>query len=296
MTSWPPFDVPEHWRERLGKFRTDAIAGSRLFLTAIAPSNAPEILDQENRVLQRAVERLYLAYLITAGPIHHREAFAATGAIHDGAADVRGVRHLAAVYRTAGMFSRPVTRGALDTAVTIAGRMAEWKPSGPHGRIERVYRAFCSGVQSQNLPERLHQFVRVLEGLFKTGQGRGRVEFKERLADLVGPGHDEVADVFYKTRSAVEHLRDPFSAMPPDVDPNQFLGRYAAIVEALARSTLQAVFLNDDLWAAFESQESVDAFWALTPEERREIWGKPADLKALSRSWDEADWKRATAG
>lgn len=294
ITGRLPFELPDHWNDRLGRFRVTEIRASGVFLLALAPSTEPEVLNQENATLRSEVSRLYLGFLITAGPFHHREAFTATGAVHEDGVDVRQVIHLSPVFRTAGLPRRSLKSTHFQAASRIAANMESWESRGTHPRTKRVFSALYQGLRSQHVPERLHQFVRVLEGAFKTGRGKGRMQFRERFEDLAGAGQEELADRLYEIRGAVEHLRDPLEPIS-ESPADQFLGRYTCIAESLARTVVQSLYLNERLSEFFETEESVDRLWQLTASERRKIWGPPADVKALSRGFDATEWNRLSS-
>src|SRR5262245_27180573 len=67
-----PFDVPEHWLEWLGSIRIEQIQNCNLFLLSKLFSSTPDILDGENKQLQRRAQHFYVGLLLSSqfAPAH----------------------------------------------------------------------------------------------------------------------------------------------------------------------------------------------------------------------------------
>ena len=59
-----PFDLDNRWREWIGKIKADQIGRCNFFLLAVKASTRPEILDDENEVLRRQLNRLLYGLLL----------------------------------------------------------------------------------------------------------------------------------------------------------------------------------------------------------------------------------------
>ncbi len=138
--------------------------------------------------------------------------------------------------------------------------------------------AFLRGLSERYPSERIHQFVRVVNGLTRVTR-RGRDRFKERCRILVRPENVESCYELYVIRSNVEHFQEPSQDLPVLSPRDDILRAYRRTheAEALARYCMAHLLENKDLWRNF-ADDQVDAFWARPEEERAAMWGSPLDL------------------
>ena len=59
-----------------------------------------------------------------------------------------------------------------------------------------------------------------------------------------------------------------------------------AIVEYIARKALARIISRDALWRHFGNTTVLRDFWALSPPERRKIWGDPIDPMVSVKEFD----------
>lgn len=297
FSNFLPLELPEHWERWIGEIRAEAIRSAGIFLAASAPSASLGVLDRENQVLVERVQRVYWGLLVASGPLHHKEAFWASGAVTNAGASVRTAGHLAPIYRTAGAPLPPINRSRLQVAARIGETMDRHAHDGSHGRLRRMFRAYYSGLQAPALQDRLHQSVRVLDGFFASAPGRGRKEFSSRLGEICVPNGADLGKDLYEIRGEVEHLRDPLTKIPTDVEEGrrlEFLARYTHVAETVARSVLEAVFMNDELQSFFADSSDPAEFWKLSEDERIRLLGPPINLKRVSALWAEDEFDRLT--
>jgi hypothetical protein len=81
----------------------------------------------------------------------------------------------------------------------------------------------------------------------------------------------------YDVRSAVEHLHENRYLEVFDRTIRLDLLKKEAMVEHVARAALARILVDDTLWGHFANTPALAKFWALTPSERRGIWGDPID-------------------
>jgi hypothetical protein len=62
-------------------------------------------------------------------------------------------------------------------------------------------------------------------------------------------------------------------------------------MEALARESYRRILLNSDMRSHFETDDAIDAFWALSPDEQRMIWGPGIDVTGF-KDTDEIEEKK----
>jgi hypothetical protein len=81
----------------------------------------------------------------------------------------------------------------------------------------------------------------------------------------------------YDIRSHVEHLHENRYLEVFDRAIRLDLLQKEAVIEYVARTTLARIVVQDALWAHFGNTAALEKFWALTPDERRKLWGDPID-------------------
>jgi hypothetical protein len=105
--------------------------------------------------------------------------------------------------------------------------------------------------------------------------GKALKQFKSRTELFIGPRHHDLMGEMYEVRSAVEHLHEHRYLETFDREVMLGLLRKEVVAEHIARTTLSRITGNDAILQHFANSTALGAFWALTPEERRGIWGDP---------------------
>lgn len=90
----------------------------------------------------------------------------------------------------------------------------------------------------------------------------------------------------YDIRSAVEHLHENRYLESFDRSTRLDLVKKEAIVEHIARTALVRILGDDNLWLHFANTAALAKLWALTPAERRGIWGDPIHPLAAIADFD----------
>ncbi|WP_147439645.1 hypothetical protein [Corallococcus sp. CA049B] len=269
-------ELPEHWKEWLGSMRAKSIERSDLFLIVKAKSERPEVLDGENLELMRRAANLYWGLLASGRVALEGAGTKLTGANRGDGPDIRQIAELHHYVRVAGMLPKAVTETHLRQATALAFNLQELLALPGMLRMKLAIRTFLMAFAESDLGERIHQFVRSLDGLTRVWNGK---EFKEKSALLAGSTHQDLCGQLYAIRSGVEHFHHPDSRLDA-VSPreSQFRAcRYALAAEALARHCLSHLVENKHLWPHF-TDDQVDSFWARPMDEKRQIWGPAFDI------------------
>ena len=288
-----PAELADHWRKWIGSLLADRIEKAELFLVATGPSKAPEILDGENVELQHRVGHLYWGLLVatsirtTADPVQMTGAFGADGI------DVRQMRELDSPRWVPGAPECWITCALLQEAADLERMIAHFDPLPKKplmNRFDRVLQAFSTGVNHHAVEERLHQFVRCVEGFILPDIGSTESQFKSRTELFLGPRHHSLIEQLYRIRSAVEHLHDPLNPITAASAKTQIriLFQRAYEAEALARYCVKRLLLSPDLRPHFADDKTLAAFWALPKEERARLWGFPLDMNLTSSGFNPA--------
>ena len=286
------FKVPRHWREWLGSTRADQVEDSNLFLVSKLASERPGVLDRENQSLQKRVERFYVGLLLSVMFSPSHRPFVLTGARSDGKTDVRQQMDLDLPVP---QVFRPYPVIVADDIVMAAqlghrfDAMTQETVPGGMWRFFRTLHIYVEARTKSDLLDRIHQYCRCIDGLILPDPGRTTRQFKSRTEMFIGPGHHEVMGALYDIRSAVEHLHENGYLETFDRDTRLDLVEKEASVEYIARTALARISSQDGLWRHFGNTAALGKFWALSSDERREIWGDPIDPMVPLRDFDPDD-------
>ena len=274
------FDVPSQWREWLGSIRTDEVAGSSLFLVSKFSSAAPGVLDGENQLLQRRVHHFYVGLLLSVMFSPSHKPVMLTGARWDGVTDIRQTMDLDVPAPQVFRAYPPVVADDIVSAAQLGQKLDAMLPETVPGGLWRFFRTLRIYIDTRAIIEpvdRIHQYCRCIEGLILPVIGKTMRQFKSRTELFIGPTHHELMGALYDIRSDVEHLHENRYLETFDRDVRLDLVKKEAIVEYIARTALARIIIRDALWPHFGNTAALEEFWALSPDERREIWGDPID-------------------
>lgn len=263
-------------------FALTRCAIANLFFVAHALSATPEVLDQENEDLCQSVHRLYFGLLIAAPYLGHTEATRMTGVNQAGMVNVRQVSYYDAVPGPPGCRGAGLDDAMLRGAYAAAEGIAALEAGGGHERTWRVIHAFHEGLLSLAFGDRIHQFVRCVEGFVLPETGATRRQFINRSQLFLGPGHEQLLGELFDIRSKVEHLHGPYAAFaaPDRRAADLMLAEWNFKAESIARACLQRLFTTRALWPHFVDDAALSRFWTLTPAVRSGFWGQPSNINA----------------
>lgn len=275
----PQFSIPEQWRGWLGSMRTEELESCNLFLISKMASNAPDVLDAENQILSRHVSHFYTGLLLSSTFAPSHRPVLLTGSRRDGEIGIRSqsdfetpIPHMIRHYP-------PLLNSEIEEAARLAAAL-ETVAADTTRSHWRFFRALSLYVETRSLRdnmERLHQYCRCIEGLIMAEPGKALKQFKSRTELFIGPRHHDLMGGMYEVRSAVEHLHEHRYLETFDRECRLGLLRKEVVAEHIARTTLARIAGDNAILQHFANSASLSAFWALTPQERRGIWGDPVN-------------------
>ena len=189
LLSSPPFEVSVKWREWLG-LRAERLARANLFLVGLQSSDAADVLNEEDQILERKTRFVFIALAILGLRLDN------VGLILGGSALPEPTGFLVrTISDTAAMFHNgvPGTLNLTEKDLARAAQMGECLTSlssrSPVPRLFRGVRSFVSGLETRQGAERLHGFVRSLDAVTKLPPGKSTKSLFED-ADICGRSRD----------------------------------------------------------------------------------------------------------
>jgi hypothetical protein len=288
ITRTLPFDIEGQWKGWVGSLLFDKLKGAGLFLISKGPAAHPDILDADNERYKLRVFHFYMGFQLTGFFWCNDQPIQLTGANRSGEIDVRFIGELQMPYSVPGAPSESIDIDRIRRATAVANAFHNVQNTKKYERFNRSVRTFYSGISSNEGGERLHQFIRCVEGFIHPDPGKTGKQFKSRTELFLGPHHHEVAEEFFEIRSAVEHLHDPTGIItaPSEREKRIKLLQRAVEAEALARYIIQRFLLSPEIWPHFEDDISISKFWKLSAAEREKLWGVPFDIDTVSKQFD----------
>lgn len=274
------------WATWLGSIRMEQLADSNLLIEAELPSRAPEVLDQESKDVGRLAHHAFMGLLLAKNFVTFAAPTLLIGARWSGGSSVRQVASLPQAVHWPADISSVLQQDQLVLAVRLGDKIVRMSER----RLWRLNRSLHLYRQARCEPdglERLHQYVRALEGATKPPNKGGTTEnFISRMADLAGEQHADLFKRLYERRGAVEHLREHEILADCSREARLDLVRDEHAAEYLSRMVLARIVGNDRLSEHFGTADAVDTFWVRDAAERREIWGAPIDPLQAHQGFD----------
>lgn len=297
----PPVNIPEHWKEWLGTIEVRRLKECRLFLLANAPSETPDVLDDESVWLEHRLNLFHSALALASVGYHVSHGQLLIGARTKEHTSVRQVRRVEPIIHSPGLpLEFIVTLQQLRHADRLVPILWELGLNGTHGRLWRALRAFESALHTVDLSNRLHQLVRAVEGIMPIPAGkkeRGDRSQRDWFADKSSilwtePANRDRLLAMYDARGATEHLAVPVRDLQkrdPSLSAAEAEIPFAALVflaEGLARHALVRVLESGTLLPHFATERSMTSFWAQPDAEIRKAWGGPFPATEYERRFD----------
>ena len=251
------------WEKWIGERKYNGILSSNYCVVRQLVSKNPGILDSETKMLENDFVLLYQTLLISIPYASHRESFLFIGHNTEGSVDFRQMRIYPDVPHLIGSPEIVIGSEIIDQAMEIHNRVREYFQDTSHKRLFAMIGAFIKGVQSKNVAERLHQFIRCVEGFLLPDPGRTKRQFKSRTELFLGPHKHKLVNELYEIRSNIEHLHSPFELYPEveHTTAQETIFMRALQAEYIARTLLVEILLSDDLSDLFRSEDALRTFW-----------------------------------
>ncbi len=273
----PPsdFKLQDDWAKWLGTIRVEQLSECNLAIEAVLPSETPSVLDHESQEVARIANHAFFGLLLAKCFVAFSPPQMLIGYRTSDDSQIRQAKTLMCPVDEPAELASGLEPCHLIHASDLAEELLGQAPNRLW-RLDRSLGLYHQARCEQDGLERLHHYVRTLEGITKPPhQGGTGANFARRMKELASTEDDALFKRIYDRRGAVEHLREHEILSDRTRDCRIGLRRDEHLVEYLARSILARIVSRDDLRRQFGTADAVDAFWGFPPEQRRSIWGKP---------------------
>lgn len=293
-----PVDLDDTWIRWLGTLQAETFRESDLIITAqsvrrdaYSHLGAREISSLEDRV------RLFHWALVLLGCGYNSAALMVAGNTYDGHLHVGPISlEWTSCPRPEYRRYRRITEDDLRQAALILVGLEEiysQVPSPNYRRLRKGFNSWIRGAQSQEGDQRLHSFVRAVEGVTRPTtttipSKRNRkgitTKFIERGQTFIGcsPRNERLLRQLYNLRSCVEHLKNilPLVHKPRGIHKDEAFAFRALESEILASTIYQRILSGEALRQRLRTEQSFEGFWRMRDDRRKKLWGETLDLKA----------------
>ncbi len=264
------YDLDASYRERVGRDLADGFARTNIVIMASRRSLLPTVRDEEWQDLDRRVFMMFYAVMMQGTPRFSSGTTGAGGVNEGGRMHLLQFGPLPPFYFATVNAPIQVSAALFRAAeAVVAGMIPVYAPLQTGRRedfrvVRRGLSALIEGWKANGVMDRLHAFVRALDGLMRLPVGAGRIEFGRRVAMIAtGATVAATADAIYRLRSFDEHLSDWPITLSRITEPErpEFIARHSHLTEALANHAYRTVLASPGLRAEFQGEASAAAFW-----------------------------------
>jgi len=281
-----PLRLEDPWREWVGAIRFDNLKKANVVLLRRLRSTNPEVLDAEHEELARPAILLF-TLLQLSGVLEYEGAHVLKGSVSRGVSEVRQMSELPRFRHTRGSSRLPVDIDRLQGAVRLKKGLEQIDaPPYAAKRVIRGLNVLMDGLKQRHGQERIHQFVRSLEGLILPETGKTRRQFAHRCQTFAkaGPEAKRILEEAFGMRSNTEHLNNweqSLQAYAPDDREDVALHRTRQM-ERLACVAYSRILGDAAVRSWFEIEQKQREFWTgVDDAARRTVWGVPFDLASV---------------
>lgn len=273
-----PFDSQSQQLSKiLGSITMNHLNKSRLVILRVLPD-----IHMDRDFLKDTVEQFFYAILMQGFPPN------AGGVIFHGIGKNDEYRVLSGgpllkYPRLSGALPAEIGAETLQNASAIAkGMRSIYSFDIGFERIKRGLNAWLRAAREINPQEKLHNFVRSLDGFIDLARGEGKGQFISRGTEIIQSREKMgiLLGELYDIRSKAEHLvfwEDALPKVKQHERANRLLLR-AFQAERISSRVYEAFFTRPKIWPEFIDSKSQVGFWRKPSKELRKVWGKPINV------------------
>ncbi len=282
--------IPEpHWQEWVGTHFTERLDSGDLSLISKGPSASAGVLDIESLWHSERAFYFYFGLLVSGLTSASRKPLQVMGANEDGGVRIRSITDLDQPTMVEGAPLAQVGMEQLERAAAHADALQIIYSEAQYSRLKRLLQAYLVGATENFLDNRIHQFMRCVEGFILPNQGETTKQMGTRTVPFFTSDQRQLIKELYQIRSNVVHLHDPFKsiksvdgATPREKDVN--LHRYSFLAHSIARFLVDSLLADQKLWRHFVDDNALQKFWE---HQLYTEWQSKLDVGDLRKQFNE---------
>lgn len=286
ISSSPPIEMDEFWRDTLGSHQSDQFEACTLFALVRGVRSDPDFRVSGARDLWQIWTGLLLAERFGTD----QDPFLIVGNVRGASVEILTVHRLDPARHEAADRYHRLKNQDVERAAEIARAIRAYPWIGSP-RLNRVLSLYVDARGRLDWMDRIHQYTRCLDGLtippMKGGAGRN---FGQRMELLAATSNGPIFRELYDIRGAIEHLRENDYTEPFDRGRRLDLIRKAGIAEFATRASLARILESQTLWKTFKTKTDLEGFWSLSAADQQQLWGSPIDPTAGIAGFDDNQW------
>lgn len=296
-----PVPMDEWWIRQIGEIRADRLTKANLVLIRRAESTNPRDFDEEHTILQKHVADIF-NMLQLSRIVWYGDGSGVQGTRIEGHVEIRQMVRFEQFYVGVKAPQYPVTIERLNEAVEMADVWRSLLNAPTHARFKRGVIVLRDGFLAFHGQDRIQYFMRALEALMLPRQKKTASDIQHRGQSLGvrSKAADRMLYEGYQMRCDSEHmhavdrkLREEYPTATDD-ELNDLASVRVRQMEALARESYRKIMMNAAIRDHFETDASIEAYWALQEHERSAIWGKGIDVTGFKPDDEFEEKKRQT--
>ena len=271
-----------HWKESLGTLLWERLENCQLFVVVREPSDNPNVLDHES--LKKNLTSFLNGFVLTGVPYSDGQHML-SGSVHADGPDIKEHSELEEIRVILGVPRVSVDDRRIRQAYDLARNILDMT-NGGWNRLLRGFHALFDALRVRYLEERLHLFVRALDAVLKTPQGKGTKTFIERCNTflLAHTDNSQTLKDMYDMRSTIEHMHDVElepKRITDSVGRKRVREQRIRQLEVMTLTVYRRIVGDPQLRMDLGTDAGIDAFWAQPEATRTTRWNAPFDLAAV---------------
>lgn len=274
--------LPEHWKGWLGSQRVEEVEACPAYLAIKMTARQPGVLDGDDQRLRSLIGHWYWGILLQDRFVNLDDPFILAGSWSRTELHLRHFEMIDGTGRAIAEHYPSLAASHIEGGFALAKVLRDiaQEGAGQNWRLRRCLAIYQESRAETDILDRVHQFVRCIEGLIVSEPGQGKPRFKSRTELFVGPRHHDFMGDLYELRGHIEHLHENQHLEEFDRNARLEIARKEAVSEFVARTCLVRILSSDTLRRHFGNVNAARAFWLLDRQQQAELWGKPVDMKS----------------
>lgn len=203
-----------------------------------------------------------------------------------GSIKIRQTSRLERFFRPIGIKPAVLSRDHFARVRKIAEGIRAVHRGGAPNRLHKGFHACIRGFQEFYGDERLHQFVRAVEGIVKPAEGKVKRQFVHRCQLFTGESaaNEALLTEIVNMRGSAEHLNPPDDALSSHAaSAREIVARQRAYqAQLLASHVYEYVFSDVQLRQTFSDDARTTAFWQQGRKAQIAQWNHEINLVAIT--------------